>query len=111
MEQQRQAAIDAKNLLLNNNPAPKSETYENNTAADNNTAPQVNDSAPNNEPAPNIITTPAGVSGKITTQYDRNRQQSAQPAVRPSGGLLTPLDDNTPAVVGNSSVSGTIKVK
>ena len=108
-EQQRQAAIDAQNLLLNNNQTPKSGTYDNSTNVGNNTVPQINDSAPTYGPAPNILTTPS-VSGKITTQYDRNKQ-TTEPTVRHSGGLLTPIDDDAPVVNGNSSVSGTIRIK
>ena len=103
-ERQKQAAIDAKNLLLNNTPSSAVESRNN----DNDTSAQANN-IPSQEQTPNIITTP-NVRGTIITKYDRNKQ-TTEPTVRHSGGLLTPIDDDAPVVNGNSSVSGTIRIK
>ena len=107
---QKQAELDAQNLLISDNPnlVPE-DTYAEPAAQD---SLSFSGDDIEREPAemPKVITYTPSVSGKITTQYDKNNAED-RINVRPSSGLLTPIGNSAPKSSGNSNVSGTIKVK
>lgn len=106
-ERQKQAEIDAQNLLINNNPNPivdsSVEATEEANVAPEPVAAENNETQ--NEPVAetkqNTILSSSG-RGKIVTQYDKEKQVQEN---KPSSGLLTPIEGNV------QKVSGSINVK
>ena len=105
-ERQKQAEIDAQNLLINNNPNPIVDSSPD-VKEDANVSPEPNEAenvtAQENNVEQNMVSSPVS-RGKIITQYDRNTEKQ-MPENRPTSGLLTPVDGAV------QKVSGSINVK
>lgn len=106
----KQAEIDAQNLLISDNPNPVTESTYTESEVKTEVAATPQSIPENTASAPKITSAPSGVSGKIVTQYDKNNTDEKR-RVRPTGTLLTPIDDSVQKPSESTSVQGIIKVK